>query len=139
MQRAKFFRKKAKMQKRNLASTRNIYLPGFQRGQSSSIIQRYFLPFLKHINEERPFRSGRPPVPSFTSPLRLSWMPKNEADFYEAEEHEALRRRHDTFINRQKQVEMKSQMEVIINNSGRQQDEKLRSFSTTVVLRKATI
>ena len=42
MQRTKFFRKKAKMQKRNLAvSTRNIYLPGFQRGQSSSIIQRY--------------------------------------------------------------------------------------------------
>ena len=78
-------------------------------------------------------------MPSTTSPLRLSWMPKNEADFYEAEEHEALRRRHDTFINRQKQVEMKSQMEVIINNSGRQQDEKLRSFSTTVVLRKATI
>ena len=80
-------------------------------------------------------------MPSTTSPLRLSWMPKNEADFYEAEtatEHEALRRRHDTFINRQKQVEMKSQMEVIINNSGRQQDEKLRSF-TTVVLRKATI
>mgnify|MGYP001180557766 FL=1 len=72
-------------------------------------------------------------------------MPKNEADFYEAEtatEHEALRRRHDTFINRQKQVEMKSQMEVIINNSGsRQQDEKLRSLTTTttVVLRKATI
>ena len=41
MQRTKFFRKKAKMQKRNLASTRNIYLPGFQRGHSSSIIQRY--------------------------------------------------------------------------------------------------
>ena len=61
-------------------------------------------------------------------------MPKNEADFYE----ELRSRRHDTFINRRKQVEMKSQMEVIINNSGRQQDEKLRSF-TTVVLRKATI
>ena len=73
----------------------------------------------------------RPSLPSqltsesSTIPQRLSWMPKNE-DFYE-KGHE-----HDTFINRQKQVEMKSQTEVIINNVSLQE-------RTTVVLRKSTI